>query len=108
MKTLQEMLNAIDDLPWEDVQKLEQRIDARRQRESDEHEPARPSAGVMAEIAELLAEAKPADLERKPLDVDGLLDAFAELREGISPEEFAEIERAMNEEYIEPPDELSN
>lgn len=38
------------------------------------------------------------------IDVDELLSGLEEIRAGLSIEEFAEIERAMNEEYIEPLD----
>lgn len=33
------------------------------------------------------------------IDVEALLSGLEEIREGVSEEEFAEIERAMNEEY---------
>lgn len=36
------------------------------------------------------------------LDMDALNAGLAELREGVSEAEFAEIEAAMNHEYIEP------
>ena len=38
------------------------------------------------------------------VDMDSLLAALEDIRTGLSEEEFAEIERAMNEEYIEPLD----
>jgi hypothetical protein len=38
------------------------------------------------------------------VDMDKLLSALEELRAGLSEAESAEIERAMNEEYIEPLD----
>jgi hypothetical protein len=38
------------------------------------------------------------------VDMDNLLAALEDIRAGLSQEEFAEIERAMNEEYIEPLD----
>ncbi|TVR19956.1 MAG: hypothetical protein EA396_11460 [Anaerolineaceae bacterium] len=35
------------------------------------------------------------------VNMDDLLTALADIREGLAQEDFAEIERAMNEEYIE-------
>lgn len=43
-------------------------------------------------------------LKSGTVDVPTLLDALAEIRQGLNDEDFAEIERAMNEEYIEPLD----
>jgi hypothetical protein len=43
-------------------------------------------------------------LQPGTVDMDSLLAALEDIRAGLSEEEFAEIERAMNEEYIEPPD----
>jgi len=43
-------------------------------------------------------------LQPGTVDMDSLLAALADIRAGLSDEEFAEIERAMNEEYIEPLD----
>lgn len=36
------------------------------------------------------------------LNMDELLEGLEEMRAGLTDEEFREIERAMNEEYIEP------
>jgi hypothetical protein len=44
------------------------------------------------------------DLRPGTVDMDVLLSALEEIRAGMTKEEFAEIERAMNEEYIEPLD----
>lgn len=44
------------------------------------------------------------DLRSGTVDMDRLLSALEEIRAGMTEEEFAEIERAMNEEYIEPLD----
>jgi hypothetical protein len=44
------------------------------------------------------------DLRAGTVDMDALLSALEEIRAGMTEEEFAEIERAMNEEYIEPLD----
>ena len=98
--TLQDILNAVDALSWEDLERLQQRINTRRQ-----HQPAATTPqSVMDEINDLLQHAEPVELVVGTVDMDVLNVALAEIRKGISPEEFAEIERAMNEEYIEPLD----
>lgn len=43
-------------------------------------------------------------LQPGTVNMDSLLAALEDIRAGLSEEEFAEIERAMNEEYIEPLD----
>ncbi len=42
------------------------------------------------------------ELHAGTVDMDTLMQALAEISAGLSDEEFAEIECAMNEEYIEP------
>lgn len=44
------------------------------------------------------------ELRAGTVNMDTLLNALEEIRAGLSEEESAEIERAMNEEYIEPLD----
>jgi hypothetical protein len=44
------------------------------------------------------------DLRAGTLNIEALLRGLEEMRAGLSDEEFREIERAMNEEYIEPLD----
>ncbi|MCU0499524.1 MAG: hypothetical protein MUF87_19415 [Anaerolineae bacterium] len=44
------------------------------------------------------------ELKAGTLNVDELLEGLAEIRSGLSDEQFSEIERAMNDEYIEPLD----
>ena len=45
-------------------------------------------------------------IEPRPgtVDMDALLSGLEEIRAGMTEEAFAEIARAMNEEYIEPLD----
>ena len=43
-------------------------------------------------------------LQAGTVDMDSLLAALEEIRAGLTDEEFAEIEQAMNAEYVEPPD----
>lgn len=44
------------------------------------------------------------DLKLQPgtVDMDSLLAALEEIRAGLTAEEFAEIEQAMNAEYVKP------
>jgi hypothetical protein len=44
------------------------------------------------------------ELKAGTLNMDELLEGLEEMRAGLTDEEFREIERAMNEEYIEPLD----
>lgn len=48
-------------------------------------------------------EGREQQIELRPgtVDMETLLSALADIRAGMTEEEFAEIERAMNEEYIE-------
>jgi len=43
-------------------------------------------------------------LQAGTVDMDSLLVALEDIRAGLTDEEFAEIERAMNAAYVEPPD----
>jgi hypothetical protein len=44
------------------------------------------------------------ELKAGTLNMAELLEGLEEMRAGLTDEEFREIERAMNEEYIEPLD----
>ncbi len=44
------------------------------------------------------------DLRAGTVDMNALLAALDEIRDGMTEEEFSTIERAMNEEFIEPLD----
>jgi hypothetical protein len=46
----------------------------------------------------------PESSNSKTVNMDELLVALEDIREGLSEEDFAEIERAMNDEYIEAED----
>jgi hypothetical protein len=74
---LDEVLQAVDHLSHEELQRLRERIENREQ-----------------QIA----------LRPGTVDMNVLLSALEDIRVGLTEEEFAEIERAMNEEYIEPLD----
>ena len=77
--TLQEIIEAVDALPLNEMQQVRQHIE---QRETDEENPI--------------------------IDIDAVEKALAELREGFSEEDLEELEWAMNVEYIEPLDEKQN
>jgi hypothetical protein len=76
---LQALKEAVDQLPADEFQELKQHIDERAQQFQQTQD------DVEARIAALEA-------------------GFAELREGLSPDELAELVIAMNYEYIEPDD----
>ncbi len=78
MLNLQEMKEAVDYLAPEERAELRAYLDER------ETEETTLRAGTM--------------------DVDALLDAARAIREGFTDEEWDDVERAMNEEYIEPVD----
>jgi hypothetical protein len=44
------------------------------------------------------------ELRSGTLNMEVLLAGLEQMREGLSDQEYAEIERAMNEEYVEPLD----
>jgi hypothetical protein len=44
------------------------------------------------------------DLKADTINLDELIAGLNEMRAGLTDEEYREIERAMNEEYIESPD----
>jgi len=44
------------------------------------------------------------ELKAGTLNMDELLEGLEEMRVGLTDDEFREIERAMNEEYVEPLD----
>jgi hypothetical protein len=46
------------------------------------------------------------ELTAGTLNMDVLLEGLAEMRAGLTDEAFRELERAMNDEYIEPLDEV--
>ncbi len=62
------------------------------------------SSDELRELREYIVEREEVAEVESGIDITALLEALKALREGITPEEFSEIERAMNEEYIEPVD----
>ena len=79
MQNLQEVKEAIDHLSPEERAELRAYLDERR------------------------AAATP--LRVGTMNVDALLEAARAIREGFTDDEWNEVERAMNDEYIEPVDE---
>jgi hypothetical protein len=75
--SLADVLKALDDFSLEELRHLREYIQEREQQ---------------------------IELRAGTVDIDILLRGLDEIRQGLTQEEFAEIERAMNEEYIEPMD----
>jgi hypothetical protein len=59
------------------------------------------TAEELEELREYIREDESPRLRAGTLNVDAFLQGLAEMREGLTLEEYAEIERAMNEEYVE-------
>jgi len=76
--TLQELIQAIDALPPEDLRRLREHIQQREQKHG---------------------------LRAGTMDIDALLQAARAIRADMNEVEFDEMIVAMNEEYIEPTDE---
>lgn len=72
---LTDVMKAVDQFSPEQLRQLRETIQQRKQQ-------IEPKAGT--------------------LNMDELLEGLEEMRAGLTDEEFREIERAMNEEYIEP------
>lgn len=80
MRTLEEILEAVDHLSDDDLAKLQQEIKVRRLKVK-RHQFATPAERIQA-----------------------LREGFAELRAGLSEEDLAEIIWAMNHKYVDPKD----
>jgi hypothetical protein len=98
--TLQEMLKAVDELPWEDLEKLQERINARRQRQA--LPPYSSRQQMMDEINRILQSAEPVELMAGTMDVDRLAVAVAAMRAGLTEAQLDDMVKAMNEEFIAP------
>jgi len=79
--TLQELIKAIDELSYNDLDLLWRHMDERKHQ-------TRPAQNL-----------KPEERIRR------LDSAAAALREGLTQEELVDMTQAMNNEYVEPPDE---
>ena len=101
--TLQEILKAVDDLPWDDLEKLQQHIEHRRAA----RQPAPMSEeDLRRQIDEILKDAQPVELVRGTMNVEQLEAVVESMREGLSQEELNELADAIDEEYIKPDEDL--
>jgi GAF domain-containing protein len=75
--TLTEMIEAVDRLSADQLRQLREYIQLREQQEK---------------------------LEAGTLNMSALLAGLEQLRAGLTEEQYREVERAMNEEYVEPVD----
>jgi hypothetical protein len=75
--TFPEMMKAVDELSADQLRELREYIQQREQQ---------------------------IELRAGTLNMDQFLKGLEEIRAGLTNEEFSEIERAMNEEYVEPLD----
>ncbi|MAS32369.1 MAG: hypothetical protein CL610_00085 [Anaerolineaceae bacterium] len=96
--TLQEILEALDELSWEEMEALQQHLDQRR---SGHQRDLMTEAAVRRQIDDILKDAEPVELVAGTMDVEKLMRGIDAMREGLTQEELEEIADAMNEEYIE-------
>ena len=96
--TLQEMLEAVDELSWDEVEKLQARIERRRK-----HQHHTPTADeeLPRQLDEIFRDAEPVKLVPGTMDVEKLEAAMESIRNSFTKEELDEVVQAMNEEYIE-------
>ena len=100
--TLNDLLKAIDDLPLEDLDKVQQRINARRKKQTAVSDDEK----LLQDIAEILKDAEPVELKAGTMDAEKLAAAFDAIRQGLTQEERDAIADAMDFEYIESDDQL--
>lgn len=97
--TLQEILEALDELSWEEMEALQQHLDQRR---SGHQRDLMTEAAVRRQIDDILKDAEPVELVAGTMDVEKLEATMESIRNSLTQEELDEIIWAMNEEYIEP------
>src|SRR3990172_7326380 len=102
--TLQEMLKAVDELPWDDIEKLQARIDQRR---STQRQAPISEEELRRRIDEILKDAEPIELVPGTMDVKRLEAVVEAMREGLTQEELNELADTIDEEYIKPDDDLN-
>jgi|GEM_PF-7082670 len=93
--TLQELLEAIDDLSMEDVQKVQEHIAKRNQSEMIQ-------ANWQHQIDAILANVTPVHLPSGTMNVEKLETAIQSIREGLTQDTLNAIADAMDEEFIKP------
>ena len=99
MTTLNDLLNAVELLPWDDVEKLQARIEQRRNREQNI---PRIYDDLQRQIDDALKQTTPINLTSGTMDVAKLAAAVQAMRDGFTQTELNEIADAMDEEYIKP------
>jgi hypothetical protein len=102
--TLEEMLEAVDELPWDDVEKIQARID--RRRKSQRQAPVSEEE-LRRQIDEILKDAEPVELVPGTMNVKRLEAVVEAMRAGLTQEELNELADAIDEEYIKPDDDLN-
>lgn len=103
--TFDDILNAIDTLTPDELATLRERIDQRRAACMPQpYTPDVCSPEFLEEIRAFVAASPPHTVIPPSLPPEGFREALEALREGVTDEDWAEIEKAMNEEYIEPLD----
>lgn len=96
--TLQEMLAAVDELSWDEIEELQERIDQRRKHQ---HQTPAADEELRRQLAEIFKDAEPVVLVPGTMNVEKLMQGIDAMREGLTQEELNAIADAMNEEFVE-------
>jgi len=100
--TLQDILQAIDTLPAEDLDLIEQRIQDKRSIDvKQDDKPVLDDEWALAQIQVILKDAPQTPIAYGTMDVNKLIRGIQEIREGLTDGEIAEMIAIMNEEYVE-------
>ncbi len=100
--TLQDILQAIDTLPAEDLDLIEQRIqDKRSIIVKQDDKPVLDDEWALEQIQEILKDVPSTPITYGTMDVNKLIRGIQEIREGLTDDEIAEMIAIMNEEYVE-------
>ena len=97
--TLKEILDAIDELSWEDVETVQARIEQRREADTTQMQ---TYDDLQQEIEAALQDVKPGELKAGTMDAERLKKAVEAMRAGMTQEELDAIADAMDEAYIKP------
>lgn len=96
--TVQDILQAIDTLPVEDLDLIEQRIQDKRSiivKQNDK--PVLDDEWALAQIQEILKDVPPTPITYGTMDVNKLIRGIQEIREGLTEDELAEMIAIMND-----------
>lgn len=96
--TLQDLLAAVDDLSWDEIEQVQRHINERRRKQTAS---AVARGDLQTYIQQILADAKPTELTAGTMDIVQLEAAIAAMREGFTQAELNAIADAMETEYIE-------